>query len=219
MKKESRKIYKEYRTSAKVTSIKTIGVAGLCSGAGATHMCIMLAVFMGKVLKRKTAVTGDEVTYSLMLRQIPKAGSIQHKGIASRHAYSADGIDYYCGIREEDIGILRQKYDVIIQDISFNNMDDTFARTVSRLSACDEKILAGSMLPWKSRECEKKTERIGRFLDIRGLKMVTLTTCDKEAVSAIKKYGVKVVPMPFERNPFMISGENLKNFLELLEIV
>lgn len=52
-KKESRRIYKEYRTSAKLTSIKLIGVAGLCSGAGTTQMCIMLAVFMGKVLKRK----------------------------------------------------------------------------------------------------------------------------------------------------------------------
>ena len=178
VKKESRRIYKEYRTSAKLTSIKLIGVAGLCSGAGTTQMCIMLAVFMGKVLKKKTAVAGDEVTYSLMLRQMQKASAIQHKGIASRHAYSMDGIDYYCGIRDEDIGILRQKYDVIILDISFENTFDntnvTFARMVSRLSACDEKILAGSMLPWKSRECEKKMERIERFLDIRGLKMVTL---------------------------------------------
>ena len=74
----------------------------------------------------------------------------------------------------------------------------TFARMVSRLSACDEKILAGSMLPWKSRECEKKMERIERFLDIRGLKMVTLAAC--------------------ERNPFVISGENLRSFLELLKI-
>ena len=155
VKKESRRIYKEYRTSAKLTSIKLIGVAGLCSGAGTTQMCIMLAVFMGKVLKKKTAVAGDEVTYSLMLRQMQKASAIQHKGIASRHAYSMDGIDYYCGIRDEDIGILRQKYDVIILDISFENTFDntnvTFARMVSRLSACDEKILAGSMLPWKSR--------------------------------------------------------------------
>ena len=124
VKKESRRIYKEYRTSAKLTSIKLIGVAGLCSGAGTTQMCIMLAVFMGKVLKKKTAVAGDEVTYSLMLRQMQKASAIQHKGIASRHAYSMDGIDYYCGIRDEDIGILRQKYDVIILDISFENTFD-----------------------------------------------------------------------------------------------
>ena len=222
VKKESRRIYKEYRTSAKLTSIKLIGVAGLCSGAGTTQMCIMLAVFMGKVLKKKTAVAGDEVTYSLMLRQMQKAAAIKHKGIASRHAYSMDGIDYYCGIRDEDIGILRQKYDVIILDISFENTFDntnvTLARMVSRLSACDEKILAGSMLPWKSRECEKKMERIERFLDIRGLKMVTLAACDKEAVSIIKKHGVEVVLIPFERNPFVISGENLRSFLELLKI-
>ena len=76
VKKESRRIYKEYRTSAKLASIKLIGVAGLCSGAGTTQMCIMLAVFMGKVLKKKTAVAGDEVTYSLMLRQMQKADNI-----------------------------------------------------------------------------------------------------------------------------------------------
>ena len=74
------------------------------------------------------------------------------------------------------------------------------------------------MLPWKSRECEKKMERIERFLDIRGLKMVTLAACDKEAVSIIKKHGVEVVLIPFERNPFIISGENLRSFLELLKI-
>ena len=40
-------------------------------------------------------------------------------------------------------------------------------RTVSRLSGCDVKLLAGSMLPWKSKECEKKLERVRRFLDVR----------------------------------------------------
>ena len=44
-------------------------------------MCIMLAVFMGKVLKKKTAVAGDEVTYSLMLRQMQKAAAIQQAGM------------------------------------------------------------------------------------------------------------------------------------------
>ena len=41
-------------------------------------MCIMLAVFMGKVLKKKTAVAGDEVTFSLLLSQRQKAAALQH---------------------------------------------------------------------------------------------------------------------------------------------
>lgn len=48
-----REIYKEYHTSARVTAIKMIGVAGLCEGAGTTQMYIMLAAFMGRVLKKK----------------------------------------------------------------------------------------------------------------------------------------------------------------------
>lgn len=214
-----REIYKEYHTSARVTAIKMIGVAGLCEGAGTTQMCIMLAAFMGRVLKKKTAVIGDEKTYSFMLRQMSQAKAIHHKGIGSRHAYSVNGIDYYCGMYDDYTGILRQRYDVIIQDISLNSAEDTFARTVSRLSGCDVKLLAGSMLPWKSKECEKKLERVRRFLDVRGLKMVTLTMCESPAAETIEKYGVSIVAMPFERNPFTISSKNLRSLMELLDIM
>ncbi len=219
LRRNNYKMYKEYGKSLKLAAVKTIGVAGLCSGAGTTQLCIMLAAFLGGVLKKKTAVIGDEVTYSLMLRQMPLARAIQHKGIGSRHAYSVYGIDYYCGAPDENIAILRQKYDIIIQDISLNSSEDTLARLASRLSGCDVKILAGSMLPWKSKECVKKIERIDRFLNVKGLKMVTLTTGDKDAVKSINRYGVKVVPMPFERNPFISGSENLRNFMEILEIM
>ncbi len=219
LRKADYRLYKEYGKALELAAIKTIGVAGLCSGAGATQLCIMLAAFLGGVLKKKTAVIGDEITYSLMLRQMPQARAIQHKGIGSRHAYNVYGIDYYCGAQDESIAVLRQQYDIIIQDISLNNSEDTLARITSKLSGCDVKILAGSMLPWKSRECEKKIERIDRFLSVKGLKMVTLTTGGKEVIKSINRYGVKVVLMPFERNPFMTGSKNLKDFMELLEIM
>ena len=69
------------------------------------------------------------------------------------------------------------------------------------------------MLPWKSKECEKKLERVRRFLDVRGLKMVTLTMCESPAAETIEKYGVSIVAMPFERNPFTISSKNLRSLM------
>lgn len=217
-KKLIRETLKQYNTSVRVDSIKMIGVAGLCDGAGTTQLCIMLATFFSGVLKKRTAVVGDAMTYSLMLRQMPKARAIHHKGIGSRHAYNVNGIDYYCGMQQDYTGILRQRYDVIIQDISLNNTEDTLARTISRLSGCDVRMLSGSMLPWKSKECEKKIERIERFLDIKGLKMVTLSLYGKDDISIIEKYGIKIVPMPFERNPFVLSANNLQSFARLLEL-
>ena len=82
----------------------------------------------GQSVKKKTAVIGDEKTYSFMLRQMSQARAIHHKGIGSRHAYSVNGIDYYCGMYDDYTGILRQRYDVIIQDISLNSAEDTFAK-------------------------------------------------------------------------------------------
>ena len=216
--KQLRNIYREHNSSKAFAAIRMIGVAGLCDGAGTTQLCITLATLMGRVLKRSTAVIGDEGTYSRMLRQLPQARAVKHKGIGTRHAFCVDGIDYYCGMQEDYTGVLRRKYDVVIQDISLSHSEDTLARTTARLSACDIKILTGSMLPWKSKECEKKLERIGHFLDIRGLNMVTLTMCGSEDIKIVEKLGVRVIPMPFERNPFAISGANLLAFMEIFKI-
>lgn len=84
------------------------------------------------------------------------------------------------------------------------------------LAGCDKKMLIGSMLPWKFKECIKKIERMGRFLHTKGLTMYTLTNGTKENEQLLQDYGVKVELTPIERNPFMISGENLHWFMKLL---
>ena len=46
--------------------------------------------------------------------------------------------------------------------------------------------------------------------------MYTLTNGTKENEQLLQDYGVKVKLTPIERNPFMISGENLHWFMKLL---
>ena len=179
-------------------NVRTIGVAGLCDSAGATYVTIMLAVFFTSVLKRKTAVAGDIKT------------------MVSRHAYSINGIDFYGVLNDNSFNILKDNYDIVIIDIDFGDAKDTFARMTATLAGCDKKMLIGSMLPWKFKECIKKIERMGRFLHIKGLTMYTLTNGTKENEQLLQDYGVKVELTPIERNPFMLSGENLHWFMKLL---
>ena len=117
---------------------------------------------------------------------------------------------------KEVLNILKDNYDIVIIDIDFGDAKDTFARMTATLAGCDKKMLIGSMLPWKFKECIKKIERMGRFLHIKGLTMYTLTNGTKENEQLLQNYGVKVELTPIERNPFMISGENLHWFMKLL---
>ena len=190
-KRKSRELLNQYKNVRISDNVRTIGVAGLCDSAGATYVTIMLAVFFTSVLKRKTAVAGDIKTYVLMKEQM-------------------------CAGRTVRCNILKDNYDIVIIDIDFGDAKDTFARMTATLAGCDKKMLIGSMLPWKFKECIKKIERMGRFLHIKGLTMYTLTNGTKENEQLLQDYGVKVELTPIERNPFMISGENLHWFMKLL---
>ena len=48
---------------------------------------------------------------------------------------------------------------------------------------------------------------------------MSLTLCESAAAETIDKYGVSIVAMPFERNPFTISSKNLRSLMELLDIM
>lgn len=215
-KRKSRELLNQYKNVRISDNVRTIGVAGLCDSAGATYVTIMLAVFFTSVLKRKTAVVGDIKTYVLMKEQMCAGRTVRCKKMVSRHAYSINGIDFYGVLNDNSFNILKDNYDIVIIDIDFGDAKDTFARMTATLAGCDKKMLIGSMLPWKFKECIKKIERMGRFLHIKGLTMYTLTNGTKENEQLLQDYGVKVELTPIERNPFMISGENLHWFMKLL---
>lgn len=215
-KRKSRELLNQYKNVRISDNVRTIGVAGLCDSAGATYVTIMLAVFFTSVLKRKTAVAGDIKTYVLMKEQMCAGRTVRCKKMVSRHAYSINGIDFYGVLNDNSFNILKDNYDIVIIDIDFGDAKDTFARMTATLAGCDKKMLIGSMLPWKFKECIKKIERMGRFLHIKGLTMYTLTNGTKENEQLLQDYGVKVELTPIERNPFMISGENLHWFMKLL---
>lgn len=215
-KRKSRELLNQYKNVRISDNVRTIGVAGLCDSAGATYVTIMLAVFFTSVLKRKTAVAGDIKTYVLMKEQMCAGRTVRCKKMVSRHAYSINGIDFYGVLNDNSFNILKDNYDIVIIDIDFGDAKDTFARMTATLAGCDKKMLIGSMLPWKFKECIKKIERMGRFLHIKGLTMYTLTNGTKENEQLLQDYGVKVELTPIERNPFMISGENIHWFMKLL---
>ena len=151
-----------------------------------------------------------------MKEQMCAGRTVRCKKMVSRHAYSINGIDFYGVLNDNSFNILKDNYDIVIIDIDFGDAKDTFARMTATLAGCDKKMLIGSMLPWKFKECIKKFERMGRFLHIKGLTMYTLTNGTKENEQLLQDYGVKVELTPIERNPFMISGENLHWFMKLL---
>lgn len=215
-KRKSRELLNQYKNVRISDNVRTIGVAGLCDSAGATYVTIMLAVFFTSVLKRKTAVAGDIKTYVLMKEQMCAGRTVRCKKMVSRHAYSINGIDFYGVLNDNSFNILKDNYDIVIIDIDFGDAKDTFARMTATLAGCDKKMLIGSMLPWKFKECIKKIERMGRFLHIKGLTMYTLTNGTKENEQLLQDYGVKVELTPIECNPFMLSGENLHWFMKLL---
>lgn len=98
-----------------------------------------------------------------MKEQMCAGRTVRCKKMVSRHAYSINGIDFYGVLNDNSFNILKDNYDIVIIDIDFGDAKDTFARMTATLAGCDKKMLIGSMLPWKFKECIKRLREWADF--------------------------------------------------------
>lgn len=191
---------------------KMIGLIGTCSGAGTTHLGVTLANYYANGLHRKVAVVGVGSTkdYELIKEELDTKGVRYYKERSGKYAFSYKGIDFFTKSCDGMTSMLRDSYDTIIVDLNLRGTDSHMIAALREVSECEKKILVGSFLPWKCKECLKRVERIGKIIDLNGMTMLTTTISPKRVRQVEHEYNIKVRQVPMETNPFKISGEHLE---------
>lgn len=98
---------------------KTVGLIGLCSGAGTTQLGIMLANYFSNGLHLKTAIVSAGFDDSFdRIKEEEQVGKVRNYA-GSRRGFSYKGIDFFGGVREGFVHVISEYYDVVIVDSSY----------------------------------------------------------------------------------------------------
>lgn len=181
------------------TVTETIGVSGIMEGTGATHFCIMLAVFMTAVAAKKVALV-----------EMNKTGCIRQAGIILEGFHARAGklmrkVSIFTQTDEYSLSeIVSSGYDCVI--IDFGVYDEC---NRASFLMCDRKIVVGSLSWWK----------IQHYVNFLASHKETKTACKWEymAVTPVKAgirylrhtFGINVRIIPYEPDPFSLSGNTL----------
>ena len=87
---------------------KTVGLIGLCSGAGTTQLGIMLANYFSNGLHLKTAIVSAGFDDSFdRIKEEEQVGKVRNYA-GSRRGFSYKGIDFFGGVREGFVHVISE---------------------------------------------------------------------------------------------------------------
>lgn len=189
---------------------KTVGLIGLCSGAGTTQLGIMLANYFSNGLHLKTAIVSSGFDDSFdRIKEEEHVGKVKNYA-GSRRGFSYKGIDFFGGVREGFVHVISEYYDVVIVEVNLADLKEKLADGLRDVMSCECRILVGSMVPWKYGECVKRLERIRRIYSVRNMPIVSVTWQEKRAKCMEREFELRAYKAPMEENPFEMKGSVIK---------
>ena len=195
---------------------KTVGLIGLCSGAGTTQLGIMLANYFSNGLHLKTAIVSAGFDDSFdRIKEEEQVGKVRNYA-GSRRGFSYKGIDFFGGVREGFVHVISEYYDVVIVEINLAGLKEKLADGLRDVMSCECRILVGSMVPWKYGECIKRLGRIRRIYSVKNMPIVSVTWQEKRARSMEREFELRAYKAPMEENPFEMRGSDYVEAYEQL---
>ena len=190
-----------------VINYKTVGLIGLCSGAGTTQLGVMLANYFSNGLHLKTAIVSScyDDAFDRIKEEVQTCKVKNYAG--SRKGFSYKGIDFFSGVREGFVHVITEYYDVVIVEVNLADMKDRLADGLRDVMSCECRVLVGSMVPWKYGECIKRLGRIRRLYSIKNTPVVSMTWEEKRAKSMEREFELKAYKAPMQMDPFEMNGE------------
>ena len=166
---------------------KTVGLIGLCSGAGTTQLGIMLANYFSNGLHLKTAIVSAGFDDSFdRIKEEEQVGKVRNYA-GSRRGFSYKGIDFFGGVREGFVHVISEYYDVVIVEIN--------------LAGLKEKLADG---------LRDVMGRIRRIYSVKNMPIVSVTWQEKRARSMEREFELRAYKAPMEENPFEMRGSAIK---------
>lgn len=181
----------------------TIGILGVESGIGCTHLGIALANYCSAFHHKKTALV--ELNSTLELASLSgKTDVVQ---------FRLFGVDYYPAMTCSRLpSLINSGYDYLILDLG-TPADDSILNEFLR---CDKKLLLGSLSPWRKRcygnflsEFLQTNQNHGNFV------YLALFGIKDDLIAFSHQYHIFMQGVPFIANPFQLEKTHF-SFLEHL---
>lgn len=194
---------------------RSIGIASVASGIGATHLCIALANYLVSKKGLKTACL--EFGISNAFQELKNHCAPAHfPAYSSAHRYfTIYGVDYYPNVSKDELPALsNQGYDFLIFDFGILSQDvmDEFCR-------CDRKLLLNSAAGWRRNELSAIFSSYPQITKLEFICFMILygTRSDICKIARIHKLPMRrLKAIPFLQNPFHIGKEQFSFFEELI---
>ncbi len=199
-------MYKPYNIKNHTNSI--IGVIGTGHGAGTTHFCFMLAVFMGVVKGHRVAVVeqNESGCFGQAVIILDNFTNSKINKISKYISIYKKSDDY------ELTEIISMGFDYVIIDYGCN-----YDTNKSSFLMCPEKIVIGSLSWWKIHLVIQFIIKNGQEKSFRHWIFLTGSPV-MEGIKYIKKeFDINILIIPYEPDPFCLSDRSLKFFQYLAE--
>lgn len=190
-------------------SKKVIGVVGVHGGAGVTYTSLMLALFMGEYLGKRTAFIEHNNH-----REMEIIEEVYQWNKLDNGSFNFNQIDCYKSLQKNQmISVLSKGYEVYIIDfgMGLTGILDEFLR-------CDIKLVLCSHGKWKEK---KLVDFIQRYKDEKASKDWTILIPNgkgKVIKNLERRLERKIYGVPIEDDPTMLSKKTLQNFNKLLSL-
>lgn len=197
---------------------KVVGIMGLARGVGATHLAIMLGMYLAHGRHCKVAMVeyGQHGCYEQIRREVRIKEVRLSVKAPQRHAFSYKGIDFYESVKIPGFpGILAEIYDYIIIDMCAVDLEKRSWLFGEWLNS-EISVAVSSFSPWKSRECRARLMRIMGQAAGKTVSVVSLTTKPKDCLKHRNEICKDIKLIPWEPDPFYIRAENMLWFQHIV---
>lgn len=200
-----KKLYKE-----KAGGKLVIGIIGTHSGAGVTHLGILLANYFSQYLGLKTAFV--ECGFRNGFQCLQQALLGPEEDVGNQDSFSLQRITFYGNRNLQSIPeIIGGRYDCVILDLGTD-----MAKNKSEFLRCDKKIVAGSLAMWKLHDLERFIVNSAHIKNSEQWVYAIPFTTEKVLKEAEKRLEKKMYGIPCEPDPFLLSGEIIRLFQRML---
>ncbi|MDF2541943.1 MAG: hypothetical protein K0S47_1661 [Herbinix sp.] len=188
-------------------SREIVGLIGTHRGAGVTHTGLMLAIYMGEELQKRTALLEVNDHYDMeVIEQSYEWDNFEDE------SFSYQNITCYKKVTLDQVpDLLNEPFDCFILDFGTD-----FSTCRKEFLRCTKKLVIGSQAEWNQ-------WKLLRFHDsVKGIKgsdtwiyLIPYAT-DKTIKNLTHEFNRRIYTLPFEINPINYSNETVRLFYELL---
>ncbi len=187
-----------------------IGLIGTHTGAGVTHLGLMMAHFFSECQGHKTAYI--ECGHHNELGFLQQAFFDPAEDSYNREIFRLRRVTLYKNRSLQGIPeIVGDQYNCVILDLGTD-----MTKHKSEFLRCDKKIVVGSLAIWKQHDLEKFINSYGHIKNSEQWIYVSPFTTNQSLKEAVNKLDKKIYGVPYEPDPFLLSEEMIRFFQRIL---